>query len=207
MQGRREARAAAALAAPGAEGTTPVVHERWTARVAAWTRAYADGLDLPDRTARLGAAVRDHRDPARWAGIAVGAVVLLFWPAPTLSVLIWIVAVVALYLGALAWLENRAAPAAVTGPEGGPAPAADGPAQLTGAAPARGPSLTGGPSVNGVPEPRTSPEPLVPAGLTPEALSTLTGRLDLLVRLGAARDAGVLTDEEFRQEKTRLLGV
>jgi hypothetical protein len=47
----------------------------------------------------------------------------------------------------------------------------------------------------------------VPAGLTPETLSALTGRLDLLVRLGAARDAGVLTDEEFRQEKTRLLGV
>jgi hypothetical protein len=57
-----------------------------------------------------------------------------------------------------------------------------------------------------LPEPRTSP-PLVPAGLTPETLSTLTGRLDLLVRLGAARDAGVLSDEEFRQEKTRLLGV
>jgi hypothetical protein len=59
---------------------------------------------------------------------------------------------------------------------------------------------------NAVPEPRTS-APLVPAGLTPETLSTLTGRLDLLVRLGAARDAGVLTDDEFSQEKSRLLGV
>ena len=70
--------------------------------------------------------------------------------------------------------------------------------------------LNGAPEVEprppSVPEPRTA-TPLVPAGFTPEALSTLTGRLDLLVRLGAARDAGVLTDEEFRQEKTRLLGV
>ena len=36
-------------------------------------------------------------------------------------------------------------------------------------------------------------------------LSGLGGRLDLLVRLGAARDAGVLSPEEFEQEKRRLL--
>jgi hypothetical protein len=47
----------------------------------------------------------------------------------------------------------------------------------------------------------------VPAGFTPEAISTLNGRLELLVRLGAAREAGVLTDEEFQHEKDRLLGV
>jgi hypothetical protein len=41
--------------------------------------------------------------------------------------------------------------------------------------------------------------------LTPEAITTLSGRLDLLVRLGSARDAGVLTDDEFRREKDRLL--
>ena len=52
--------------------------------------------------------MRAHLGPARWTGIAVGAVVLLFWPAPTLRVLIWIVALVALYLGALEWLMNRA---------------------------------------------------------------------------------------------------
>ena len=57
-----------------------------------------------------------------------------------------------------------------------------------------------------VPEPRAA-EPLVPAGLTPETISTLNDRLALLVRLGAARDAGVLTDDEFRREKDRLLGV
>jgi hypothetical protein len=30
-------------------------------------------------------------------------------------------------------------------------------------------------------------------------------RLDLLMRLGEARTAGVLTDDEFAQEKTHLL--
>jgi hypothetical protein len=162
--------------------------------------------------------VRDHRDPARWAGIAVGAVVLLFWPAPTLSVLIWIVALVALYLGALAWLENRAveipvAVAAAGGAEDRPVTPAvvipsSRPAQPDGGAPGafNGATTTG--TVAPVPpEPRPSSEPLVSARLTPEAISTLSGRLDLLVRLGAARDAGVLTDEEFSQEKTRLLGV
>jgi hypothetical protein len=31
------------------------------------------------------------------------------------------------------------------------------------------------------------------------------GRLDLLMRLGDARTAGVLTDEEFTREKAQLL--
>ena len=47
----------------------------------------------------------------------------------------------------------------------------------------------------------------MPAGLTPEAITTLSERLALLVRLGAARDAGVLTEDEFSREKGRLLGV
>jgi hypothetical protein len=67
-------------------------------------------------------------------------------------------------------------------------------------------------AANGVPvatavEPVPAAAPFVPAALTPETISTLNDRLDLLVRLGAARDAGVLTDEEFGREKNRLLGV
>jgi hypothetical protein len=56
-------------------------------------------------------------------------------------------------------------------------------------------------------EPAPTVKPLVPAALTPETISTLNDRLDLLVRLGAARDAGVLTEEEFSREKNQLLGV
>jgi hypothetical protein len=60
----------------------------------------------------------------------------------------------------------------------------------------------------GTPGPVATVEPpLVPPALTPEAISTLSGRLDLLVRLGAAHDAGVLNDEEFLREKDRLLSV
>ena len=57
--------------------------------------------------------------------------------------------------------------------------------------------------------PDTVPAPREPAHetLTPELVSSLNDRLGLLVRLGAARDAGVLTDDEFLQEKQRLLAL
>ena len=38
-----------------------------------------------------------------------------------------------------------------------------------------------------------------------ENLSAMGSRLDLLMRLGEARTAGVLTDDEFTHEKTHLL--
>ncbi|MGY1742970.1 MULTISPECIES: SHOCT domain-containing protein [unclassified Blastococcus] len=196
---------AAAAAASAADGGTPqeAAREPWPRRVAAWSRAFADGLQLRQRSARLGAHVRAHHGPVRWTGIVVAAVVVLCWPEPTLSVLAWIGALVALYLGAVAWLEDQA-PGPPEAPDRVPAPAA--------AAPAAVPSAVVASAVvasDVVPEPRpASPaDTLVPAALTPEAMSTLNGRLDLIVRLGAARDAGVLTDEEFLREKERLLSV
>jgi hypothetical protein len=195
-----------------AEGgpVAPVAEEPWTRRVALGTRAFADGLGLPERTASLGAVVRDHLGPARWTGIAIGALVLLFWPAPTLSVLIWIAALVALYLGALEWLLNRAPEEAAAPPATVvPAPRQalnDVPGATLDGSAAEPVATVGETRSTSVPEPRAA-EPLVPVELTPEAISTLTGRLDLLVRLGAARDSGVLTDDEFRHEKDRLLGV
>ncbi|MGY1618219.1 SHOCT domain-containing protein [Geodermatophilus sp. SYSU D00691] len=205
LQRRREERRLAQAAAEGAEPGTapaaPVADEPWTRRVAAWTTAFTAGLELPARTERLGGYARDHEKQARWLGIVVGAVVLLFWPAPTLSVLIWIAALVALYLGALAWLVGRAAEPAPAEPAepAGPPPAVPVPR------PAANGVLVG--AAVGARQAAPEPEPLVPAALTPEAISTLNGRLELLVRLGAARDAGVLTDEEFGREKARLLGV
>src|SRR3954454_12258137 len=127
IQRRREAHATAAATAGSTDVdgvTVPAVEESWGRRVAANTRAFADGLGFSDRAADLGVFVRAHLGPARWTGISVGAVVLLFWPGPTLRVLIWIVAFVALYLGALEWLQNRA-PEGAAGPpaaeEGAPA--------------------------------------------------------------------------------------
>jgi hypothetical protein len=61
-----------------------------------------------------------------------------------------------------------------------------------------------------VPAPRSETVPAGPvpaASLTPEVLSGLGRRLDLVVRLGAARDAGVLTDEEFARQKDELLAL
>ncbi|MGY1687779.1 hypothetical protein ACI8AK_19515 [Geodermatophilus sp. SYSU D00867] len=224
---RERARATrAATAGEAADGIEPgavvTAREPWTRRTVAWARAFADGLDLPGRTARWGAAVRDHLGPARWAGIALGAVVLLLWPSPTLSVLVWVAALVALWIGALEWLGGRA-PAAPSAPGPG-VPAADGvpagvPAPrpgpetggvLVGAATTAGTAAAGtagGPSGAGplpAPTPVPEAERLVPA-LPPEAISTLEDRLDLLLRLGAARDAGVLSEEEFLRVKGRLL--
>ena len=150
--------------------------------------------------------MRAHHGPVRWGGIAVAAVVLLFWPDPTLSVLVWIGALVALYLGAVEWLRDQApepAPDAAV-PAAGRGPGGRRPVPRPGRAPARGE--------------RSSPPAPAPCLAPPTATLVrlrsrrrrcreVDERLDLLVRLGAARDAGVLTDDEFSREKSRLLGV
>ena len=215
---RREAREAeqvagqAVLAEGAPAGELAVVEQpSWSQRVAANTRAFAEGMDLDRRAAQWGGFAHGHLRQLRWAGIAVGAVVLLFWPGPTLSVLIWIVAFVALYLGALEWLVSQAPPEAAAEPtEEALRPAEPSDRSGSAAVPtARMPS-------NGVPAlvPVGAPAEMAtggaapaqqPAPLSGEAMSYLSQRLDLMVRLGAARDAGVLSDEEFTREKARLL--
>jgi hypothetical protein len=206
--------------APGEVAAVPVP-ESWPHRVAADTRAFTQGLELDRRVASLGSFVREHRKSAQWTGIVVGAVVLLFWPSPTLRVLIWIVAVIALYLGALEWLQARATqeaaaepltsgvgeePAAVTAI---PAPRA---AQRDAALVPTGVGATSRAEAPALPVPSDgAPSGGVPSGGVPsggapgEARADLSDRLDLLLRLGAARDSGVLTDEEFAREKARLV--
>jgi len=194
---REEARAASAagtVAGTASDGLpAPVAHEPWTRRTAAWWRAFADGLDLPGWSARMGAHVQNHLAPARWAGIVVGVVVLLFWPEPTLSVLIWVAALVALYLWAVDWLRGRAPVE--------PEPAVSAVVLGAGAEP-----------VAVVPAPRLTPDgdatpQLTPERLTPAAISVLNDRLDMLVRLSAVHDSGLLTDDEFAREKSRLMSV
>jgi hypothetical protein len=211
IQRRREAHAAAQVATTGIDGAVvdgvaqPAAEESWGRRVAANTRAFAEGLGFSERATDLGIFVRAHLGPARWTGIAVGAVVLLFWPAPTLRVLIWIVALVALYLGALEWLLNRAPEAAAEPASAKVAVAADGAVPVAGNG-----SSAAGASIERPPVPAAQPAETVPApreALSPELVSTLNDRLGLLVKLGAAHDAGVLTDEEFSQEKERLLAL
>ncbi|MGY1753483.1 SHOCT domain-containing protein [Blastococcus sp. SYSU D01042] len=194
-----ERRAASAPAASADGAPAVVATGSWGQRVAAATRAFVDSLDLRSRASGLGATVRSRYGPARWTGIALGAVLLLMWPDPTLSVLVWIVALVVLYLWALDWLRDQA-----------PAPQDSAAADVAGL-PAR---AEGQPSVP-VPRPLphgdtdepAAPPSLTPAVLTPQALAVLNERLDLLVRLGAAHDSGVLTDQEYDREKRRLMSV
>ena len=51
----------------------------------------------------------------------------------------------------------------------------------------------------------TRPVEAPAAPVAGEALTNLSDRVDLLIRLGAARDSGLLTEEEFSREKARLL--
>jgi hypothetical protein len=228
IQHRRDQRAAARTAAADGTAPEPVREESWPRRVAVDAQAFVQGMDLDRRAAGIGTLVEAHLRPARWAGIALGAVILLLWPSPTLSVLIWIVALVALYIGALEWLRSRAPAASAdqaagkaTGEATGeatlpvplPRPASDGvPAPaLVGARSAPTGATAQATTVQAAtaqapaaePEPRALAEPV----LTPEVLSSLGGRLDLLVRLGQVHEAGVLSDEEFSREKARLLAV
>ena len=222
VQRRREAYAAAqaARAAGTVDGVAqPVQEESWGRRIAANTSAFFEGLGFSERATDLGIFVRAHLGPARWTGIAVGAVVLLFWPAPTLRVLIWIVALVALYLGALEWLLNRAPEAAagpgaaeVATPADGVIPVAGNGSSAIGASVGRPAAPAGdvAPDAVRAASPAGLPADTVPApreALSPELVSTLNDRLGLLVKLGAAHDAGVLTDEEFFHEKERLLAL
>jgi hypothetical protein len=221
-----QAAEAEAVGADGAVATTApdAAADSWPRRVAAATGAFVDGLALRAWTARLGGFVRAYYRPARWTGITVAALVLLSWSAPTLSVLIWIVALAALYLVALDWLQSQAPSqvideavaqavdeavaveevrAATTPPAGPIAGIAE-----RGAAPvvptARQ-STDGTPAGRGKPE--AAPAPQTPEVPAPETIAVLNDRLELLMRLSTAHDSGVLTDEEFDREKSRLLSV
>ncbi|HEX5402754.1 MAG TPA: SHOCT domain-containing protein [Pseudonocardiaceae bacterium] len=155
----------------------------WPDRVSATTRAFVDGLNLPDRLGVPAAFLRRNLRAARWTGIAPGVIVLLFWPSPTLSTLIWVAALLALYLGLIELVLSIAA----TDPS--PTPIDAGDVVPSAAAPAATEVL------------------LVRQRVGPEDLAAMGGRLDLLMRLGEARTAGVLTEEEFAREKADLLAL
>lgn len=254
---RAQAKAAAGGAAdePGSS---------WPQRIAENTRTFVDSLDLPNRLAAVSAIITRNLRVWRWSGVAVGAVILLFWPGPiTLSGLLWVAVLVGLYLGLLELIRSvgqpaeptaepapvehhtpvAAAPAAAaeTSPRAEqttatvvapPAPAATSPAApgpdvpavpqpavpqpvaQTPVAPAvTAPAVTavsGAPAVAQAtaPAPRTSAESRTrEADPEQSALAAIDSRLDLLVRLGDIRSAGLLTDEEFAQTKAHLLGI
>jgi len=232
----RAARAAEAVGADGAVATTApdAAADSWPRRVTASTRAFVDGLGLQEWTARLGGFTRAHYGPARWTGIAVAALILLSWSSPTLSVVIWIVALAALYLVALDWLANQAPEAAdqagahavdqagahavpaedvpgaaeeVRGVEAPPTGAAAGLVERGGApvVPTARQSTDGTPAGRRTPD--AAPPPKTPEVPAPETIAVLNDRLELLLRLSTAHDSGVLTDEEFDREKSRLLSV
>jgi hypothetical protein len=209
-----------------ADGTDPGAQEpapSWPKRIAEETRAFVDGLDLPERLACLAAFLRRNLRPVRWAGVAVGAVVLLLWPAPTLSVLIWVLAFVALYIGLIELvLAVGARPETVAGRETSPVPISvkggatagnrTDPAVLIPAASVRagadGENTPVGMTAGGdgvlIVEPTAADLP-ARQPMTPEGVSVMSSKLDLLIRLGDARSAGVLTDEEFISQKAELL--
>jgi hypothetical protein len=216
---RSEARAASASVA-GAEGHAEEPTRSWPTRITEESRAFVDGLNLPERLAGLAVFLRRNLRAIRWAGVAVGALVLLLWPDPTLSVLIWVVACVALYIGAIELVltvgarsetgaDEETSPIPVTTNGGVTAGGdADSAAVLPGQAVRAG--TDGDKEIAGQGEDRGPAPPTVaksPANqpMTQEGMSAMSSKLDLLMRLGDARTAGVLTDEEFTSQKTQLL--
>jgi hypothetical protein len=258
---QREERAAArtlraAEAEAGADGTEQVpeaVPEKsWPRRVAASTREFVDELNLPERFGALAEFLGHHLQAARWTGVAVGALILLLWPSPTLPVLIWTAALVALYISLLELVLAVAATApsgadestvgrglgaegsvpaghravepapvtAVTGPARDASdvvPAARTPVEPLTATPAGYSGEQPGPGASGAdvappirpvaPVQTQSPAEAPPhrRPVTAEEMSAMANRLDMLMRLGDARTAGVLTEEEFTREKAQLL--
>jgi hypothetical protein len=227
---RRAEERAAAVPVP-ADGTEPVAQEptpSWATRLAEDTHTFLNAFNLPERLGRLAAFLQRNLRPARWAGVAVGALVLLLWPAPTLTVVIWVAAFVALYIGLIELvLAIGARPATAADPKTSPIPTtANGavttgtgtdPAMLSPAASIRAAaegenSLIAVTAIADAPllvahPPAQPPAANPPADqpMTPEGISAMSSKLDLLIRLGDARSAGVLTDEEFTSQKTQLL--
>lgn len=213
---------ASAPAASGTDGTpAQAPAQSWPRRLAAGTRALVDSLNLPERLHALAEFLHRNLRLARWAGVAAGALILLLWPSPTLSVLIWVAAFVALYLGLIELVLTVTARApgaphvAIAATGSGSAATAPAPTPIQSTPP--GPPGAEPPPVatvgSGTAE---SIAPTVPAQSTgeashhlamptPEDLSALGSRLDMLMRLGDARTAGVLTDDEFAREKAQLL--
>ncbi|GAA1218268.1 SHOCT domain-containing protein [Pseudonocardia alaniniphila] len=220
---RWTARAAAASMA-GVEGEAAEPTRSWPTRIADESRAFVDGMNLPERLAGLAAFLRRNLRAVRWAGIAVGALVLLLWPAPSLSVFIWVVACVALYIGLIELVlavgarsetaadeETSQIPVATNGgvTAGGDA---DSSAVLPPPAARSGVGATNdgakndaAPGEAGEAAQATVAKPPANQPMTPEGISAMSSKLDLLMRLGDARTAGVLTDEEFTSQKTQLL--
>jgi hypothetical protein len=158
---------------------------------------------------------------------AVGSLVLLLWPGPTLSVLIWVLACVALYIGLIELVVAVGArPETVADAETSPIPVTTNggvsvgggtdtevviPALAVQAGADGGTSPVAVATVADV-VPRGEQAPSTTVGkppanqpMTPEGISAMSSKLDLLMRLGDARTAGVLTDEEFTSQKTQLL--
>ena len=218
----RAERAAATEAGPGAPEPERAA-ESWPRRTAAATRAFVDGLNLPERLGALAAFLRRNLREARWIGVAIGAIVLLLWPSPTLSVLIWVAALVALYIGVIELVLTVATPAPVV--------AAGEPAELSEATVAGGNRAAAPAATTALPPQAaaaappllTAPAPPptaaavldAPGGAatapprrprpTAEEISAMGTRIDLLMRLNDAHTAGALTDEEFAREKAQLL--
>ncbi|NMH76325.1 SHOCT domain-containing protein [Pseudonocardia xinjiangensis] len=206
---------AVAVAAP-ADGSEAVGQKppSWPKRVADETRAFVAGLTLQEQLARLAGFLRRNLRAARWAGVAVGALVLLLWPGPTLSVLIWVVACVALYIGLIELvLAGGARSEGASDAEAGRVPVAtnggataDGATDPAAVVPA--PAVRAGADGEHTPVAATGAAAATPpAGrpMTQEGISAMSSKLDVLMRLGDARTAGVLTEEEFTSQKTQLL--
>ncbi len=150
-------------------------------------RIFVETLDAPTHLRAAAVYVAPSLRIWRGVGVAAFAVLLLLWPRATMEVFFGLLAVLVLYLGCLELLMGFA-------PETAPGFAAAG--------------ARAGPAPEAAPAPE-APAPEPPAEAGPAAPPPLDlpypERIDLLARLGEAKDAGFLTADEFAREKSRVL--
>jgi len=183
----RRAEARVAEGAGGDEAVPePAPATHWRTALGERLAAFWHEWEVERRLAEAGVVVRRNLRAWNAGGVIAAAVLLLVWPTPTTKVVIWMVALAGVYLGVLqllTGLADKRIPEVAEAVVVAPAPVAPEPAG-TGLLDVSAEEAEGPPA---------------------EVLSQ-DERLDALMKLGKVRDAGILSDEEFEREKTRILG-
>lgn len=204
-RGRRHAATTGAASTEVATADVTGPRPPWYRRFAVWVGAFVDGLDLPRRLSGTAAAINAGPAAWRWAGVVVGLLVLLIWPHPTLSVLLWTVAIVALYLGVLRLVQVVAArggtvPGETTvgaAPSGDGGPSGDRTVAVAGAMPAgiaAGGTTEPGP-VGGAAEPRSVGGASVPVPDRPRGVADIASPETRTLSGATGTGAGGTVDE------------
>ncbi len=186
-------------AAVAAAATTDM--SRW-ARFRANVGEFAEELEIAEHIQTAANYVDGQIRMLRGVGVIAAALIVLLWPGATATVVIWIGALLVLYLGALEILAGRAEARASEAQM-------DAQVAIEAAASPGGAAAT---QAQATPDTEAETEPALPKSEAkvdeePEPkIADPEERMRLLRELGDLKKDGVLDDDEFATEKARVLG-